>query len=689
MDYRELFWEENQAVRERYDLAVERIHEMKEETEVSGVFGEYFKRTAAFFLMLDEVVKRKENHTWESLSLEELQAWNDALYEDILGTNYEKSYANPAFAAKILGEKMGPVLAFLYAEIRSYCANAYEMRLGGLTEIGELLIQIYNMFEEEVPSVEAVKDAIYWFESDYADQTVVYRVREGLDPELSFATDLIRNSDGTDLRYLYQFGEYISPEEIKIASFLSSLPQETIDKMADTYTEGYRIGFEVTGCDLSKKKTVVIRYELGFERMIQKAIDNFEQMGLRVVIFRANMPSINRIPGRKSGYFATPANAQYDFDHRYDCALYLDKALKDRKIAMMKVAYEEYKKEASDYAGPAVVETFGETAFEPESKTEALEFTDKQMELFKEMRMETSMLVNSYIPGEETSFTIIAFPKPEIGPDFEKIFAETIEINTLDYEEYKIIQQKIIDVLDQAKFVKVTGKNGNETSLKIQLHTLADPEKETNFENCVADVNIPLGEVFTSPVLEGTEGLLHVQKVYINGICFKNLRMRFQEGRVVEYSCENMETEEENQSLVLQEICKNYEHLPMGEFAIGTNTRAYQMGIQYGIQEKLPILIAEKTGPHFAVGDTCYSWAEDKKVYNPNGKEIIARDNEISLLRREDVSKAYFSCHTDITIPYSELGDILAVKEDGEEMAVIKDGKFAVLGTEKLNEFIR
>ena len=263
--------------------------------------------------------------------LEELQAWNDTLYEDILGTNYEKSYANPAFAVKMLGEKMGPVLAFLYAEIRSYCANAYEMRLGGLTAIGELLIQIYNMFEEEVPSVEAVKDAIYWFESDYADQTVVYRVREGLDPELSFATDLIRNSDGTDLRYLYQFGEYISPEEVKIASFLSSLPQETIDKMADTYTEGYRIGFEVTGCDLSKKKTVVIRYELGFERMIQKAICNFEQMGLRVVIFRANMPSINRIPGRKSGYFATPANAQYDFDHRYDCALYLDKALKRQK----------------------------------------------------------------------------------------------------------------------------------------------------------------------------------------------------------------------------------------------------------------------------------------------------------------------------------------------------------------------
>ena len=45
-----------------------------------------------------------------------------------------------------------------------------------------------------------------------------------------------------------------------------------------------------------------------------------------------------------------------------------------------------------------------------------------------------------------------------------------------------------------------------------------DPEKETLFENCVADVNIPVGEVFTSPVLEGTEGVLHVSRVYLEGL---------------------------------------------------------------------------------------------------------------------------------------------------------------------------
>ncbi len=76
-----------------------------------------------------------------------------------------------------------------------------------------------------------------------------------------------------------------------------------------------------------------------------------------------------------------------------------------------------------------------------------------------------------------------------------------------------------------------------------------------------------------------------------------------------------------------------YKHptLPLGEFAIGTNTTAYIAARKYGIADKMPILIAEKMGPHFAVGDTCYSWCEDIKVYNPNGKEIIARDNSVSI----------------------------------------------------------
>ncbi len=49
----------------------------------------------------------------------------------------------------------------------------------------------------------------------------------------------------------------------------------------------------------------------------------------------------------------------------------------------------------------------------------------------------------------------------------------------------------------------------------MSLHELGDRGKRANFENCVADVNIPLGEVFTSPKLCGTQGTLFVGTVYI------------------------------------------------------------------------------------------------------------------------------------------------------------------------------
>ena len=107
--------------------------------------------------------------------------------------------------------------------------------------------------------------------------------------------------------------------------------------------------------------------------------------------------------------------------------------------------------------------------------------------------------------------------------------------------------------------------------------------------------------------------------------------------------------------------------------------------LRYGILDKFPILIAEKMGPHFAVGDTCYSWFEDSPMYNPDGKEMIARDNEVSILRKEDVSKAYFGVHTDITIPYKELERISAVHTDGTKTDIILDGRFVLAGLDELN----
>lgn len=693
MDYRILLREENEAVRERLELSLDRIRSIKEE-DARLPYGLYFKRTAGFLGMIRELLtargigEKELPESWEKLSLEELSDWNHRLYEDILPENYGESFANPDYAADCLGKEFGPLLSFLYTELRGCIVYAFEMRLEYIAILCEIFLEVYNLFtqaweeENETPREQAVRDALYWYVSDYVDLHLPWRIREGLDPALSFAADIIMDSDLTDLRYLYQYGEYVSDSERRLAAFMASLPEETIEKMAHTYTEGYRRGFEVMGRDLSKKKIVVVEYQLGFERMIRRAVEQFRSLGLEPVCYRAAVESLNRRSNGKRGYYGTSANRQYDYDHRYDSALYMGNAFKERKLSILKTAYEEYKDLAAMCAGPAVVETFGEEEFEPVNKKTAFSLNDHQQELTLSYATASRQIVNQYMPGDETSFTIIAFPRPEIGPDFEEIFKETIRINTLDYDTYQKIQQTLIDALDQAEYVRITGREGNETDLTVHLHTLNDPSRETNFENCVSDVNIPLGEVFTSPVLEGTKGLLHVKEVYVREYLFKDLRLEFEDGRVTEFSCGNFDSGKE---LVKQVILNGHSWLPLGEFAIGTNTAAYAMAKKYNIGSKLPILIAEKTGPHFAVGDTCYSFAEDSPMYNPDGKEVIARDNEISLLRKEDMSRAYFSCHTDITIPYNELGDITAVKADGSEILLIQAGQFVLPGTEELN----
>ena len=671
----------------RYELAIERIKNIKSENTVSEKYRNYFRTLADFALLVDKLKDKIENGEYYQLGLEELESWNTQLYEDILGVHYETSYANPVFAVEKFGTEFGQLLSFLYTELRGAIPYTFEQKTEYLDILFELFIEVYNQFEEEAePEYEHVRQTIYWYASDYCDVFSADRIREQIDPADNFAVNLIMNSDLTDERYLYYYGEYVSENERRTAIHLNELPQETVRKMADVYTEGYRIGFVNTGKDLSKKSTVNIRYTLGFERVIRIAIENFRKMGLEPTIYRAGVSVLTKRQHLKIGYYGGIANKQYEYDHKDDQGLILDRQFMERKLEVMRTTYEQYKELARHHAGPACMETFGEEPFTPVSKPEAVKLDEKQKEISLEYDSKSSQIVNTYIPGDERSFTIVAYPVPEIGDQYEEIFDEIVKINTLDAKVYEKVQQTIIDALDQGTSVHILGGNGNHTDLRVQLYKLNDPQKETIFENCVADVNIPVGEVFTSPVLEGTNGVLHVSRVYLNELLYRDLEVTFANGMVADYNCKNFEHELENKEYILDNVLYRHPTLPLGEFAIGTNTTAYVAAKKYNIADKMPILIAEKMGPHFAVGDTCYSWAEDIKVYNPNGKEIVARDNSVSIQRKEDVSAAYFHCHTDITIPYEELKSITVECADGKEIEIIRDGIFVLPGTEILNE---
>ena len=674
MKYREYIGEIKEELGERLELVMLRLSSMTTEEELVEPYGRYFRTIAGYASELYQVWKMAWDGALSSGSIEELEAINQKLNTSFLPEQYEHCYANPTYAVQMLGEAYGQSLAMVFAKLKQDTREVFAGNCRYLCYYAELIVELYNYFEDmDELSPKMIQECIYSFMHDYSEIFAEDSVERLLNPDYDFDTRILMKADLTNQAYLYQYGLFVGENERKSSSFLNTFSEDEVQAMADTYTEGYRIGFEVCNKDITKKSVVEIRYPIGFERMIRVAVCNFERMNLKAVV----KP------------YSTSVNKQFDYDHKEDAALWLDKAYVEYRLECLRNAFEKNKEIAPLYGGPAVVEVFGEAPFAPIAKEENVRFNEKQQQLFVHFRSENSRMTNAYIRGEERSFTIIAYPIAAIGEQYEAIFAETVKINTLDYALYRDMQQKIIDVLDTADRVHIVGANGNRTDLYVKIYDLKNPNKETAFENCVADVNIPVGEVFTSPVLEGTQGKLHVSQVYLNELNYKNLELDFKDGMIVDYTCTNFESEEENKKYIKDNVLFHHDTLPMGEFAIGTNTTAYRVAREYDIAAKMPILIAEKTGPHFAVGDTCYTYDEDNMTYNPDGKAIVARDNSISAQRKTDLSKAYFNCHTDITIPYDELGAITVIRKDGTTEDIIRNGKFVVPGTEILNEQLR
>ena len=677
----------------RYELAMGRISAIIGENIVEPSFTDYFESGASWFLMMQEEETFLQSGASEAVSVKALAERNRRLYREILPENYGASWANPDYASEKLGSEMGPLLAAMRYEMRCVIPFVYRLMRERVLIRMELFLEVYSAFttayreNRGIPAREHVKGYIYQYLADYAEDEMYCYLKDKLVEGSPRIYDLASGQDG-DIRNLYLTGEYVTEDEIISARHIGKLPEETISLIAGTMTEGYRRGFINSGKNLASKKNAAVIFHLGFERIFRACVQGFASYGLRTIL-SAEVPTLfHSFSQGEMGYSGANPNPQYYYDHREDEALFLDEALRTRKIEGLANAYKRLRDRTVLYAGPAVLETFGNIPFIPAPTSAAPRYDEIQQKLSSEYSVKAADLYSQAVIARDRSFTIIDFPLPAIAENEDKyaeIFDAVIRINTLDNALYERVQGKMIDILGTASRIEVRGRGTNRTELTVKLLEPEDPCAETNFENCTADVNIPVGEVYTTPVLEGTNGVLHVNGVYLDGLFFKDLEIRFEEGRVIDYSCGNFESEEDNRAYIRENILHNRERLPMGECAIGTNTTAYAAASKYGISDRLPILIAEKTGPHFAVGDTCYCRNEDNRIYNPDGKEIIAKDNSVSILRKSDPGKAYFGCHTDITIPYEELGELTAVKADGKRIGILRDGRFVLEGTEILN----
>lgn len=658
---------------------IERLELLKEKIASSRMGEEYKKFVASSADVILKALAIDKKHTgnyYGNRNFETLLVENNDLYTELLPHNYEKSYANPDRCAELFGPAAGPAMSSIYYCFRSLIRDAYLHKTRRIAEYAGALMRLYEYLDGAKGAAKINAGPIIEIDRSLAlenlDDKKMTELHERFNPEFKFYKDIVSSSSGNDLRYLFKYGCYISYNEIKTAAFLNGLDEAEITKLAAHIVNAFIEGFTTENKDRGARNCVKIIFCAGFERIVKAMMSKFAAIGFETII---------------SSVVSTEPNRQADYDHRYDEKPLLSDKYNAAIIGAYTKAFDRCAHFIDKFCGHIRIGKFGETPFSPAASAHARTLGKKEEALYNKLTHDAAVLFSARVPDRHTSFSIISFPTPEIGGNFEEIFRQILKINTLDTNKYILIQQKIIDALDRADFVHVKGARGNRTDIRVRMPKLADPEKQTNFYNCGADVNIPAGEVFTTPMLKGTEGTLHIAEAYLDGFNYIDLELKFKDGVVTGYSCKNFSSAAKNKKYIEQNLFDLQKSLPIGEFAIGTNTLAYAAAKKFDILRKLPILITEKMGPHFAIGDSCYLYVEDIPIYNQlNKKEITARDNERTILRKTAPDKAYTNVHVDITLPYESIGFIAAESANGKKsVKIIENGRFVLKGCEELN----
>ncbi|CAM3390992.1 MULTISPECIES: aminopeptidase [Brevibacillus] len=159
----------------------------------------------------------------------------------------------------------------------------------------------------------------------------------------------------------------------------------------------------------------------------------------------------------------------------------------------------------------------------------------------------------------QTKWVVLRYPNPSMAQlanmstaAFEDFY---FQVCTMDYAKMDKAMDSLVELMNRTDRVRITGP-GTDLSFSI---------KDIPAVKCSGLRNIPDGEVYTAPVRDSVNGTItHNAPTPYNGFTFENVRLTFENGKIVDASAND--TERLNQILDTDEGARY-----IGEFAIGVN----------------------------------------------------------------------------------------------------------------------
>lgn len=181
---------------------------------------------------------------------------------------------------------------------------------------------------------------------------------------------------------------------------------------------------------------------------------------------------------------------------------------------------------------------------------------DEQMKLYNKLY---NHKVHSTIRVKNTKWVVLRYPTSSMSQlasmsteAFEKLY---FDVCTMDYSKMSRAMDALVELMNKTDKVRLVSP-GTDLSFSI---------KDIPAIKCAGEMNIPDGEVFTAPVKNSVNGTItyNTPSPY-NGFVFENVKLRFENGRIVEAT--SNDTERINQIFDTDEGARY-----VGEFAIGVN----------------------------------------------------------------------------------------------------------------------
>ncbi len=632
----------------------------------------YSKKAAEYLLFLLKVEETRDEEFLHTAALKEMDEQMTTLYGFMLDGHYTSDIAGTTYM-NTQARDVGPVLAQFTAEFVKGAEDALKHRRFLLADKIELYLEMHKRISRGQVRAEQLSALMREHISKKAELMQELRFHETFSPLDETNTLIVKENNLEEPYYLYAFGLPVGEQEKGYQKLLRDVDESVLKNTAEKLTDGFIAGMvkdtmnrpyrRYNNYDRSDngenredyvyepemvRNVVAIDYPMGMERLVREVILALEAKGYVPFVRKVSSACWSQVGLR---------------DHEGDVYRNLDRAHMEKHVAITETIIKDNKAVLKSYAGAIRIVNPEEDAYfkmqEELRKTRnqggkvirpigrySVGAAEEKRKNYRDYILEEMSAYRKSGAMEGTSLVTLTVPSYKEEEGYAMKMEDWMKFSLKEHHAERSLKA-FCDAIDRGSFLYLEGgkeMNGqgeevqNETDLLVALGMLKNPAKETKAQAGNLSGSFPAGGVYTIPQKSETNGVLHLVHTTIEGVEFNNLRLTFEDGVLVDYSCDGFEDAEEAKRFIRDKLLHGGFEAELCEMTLGTHSRDWDKDYAPDLYHILPETMREAFDISIVLGESRME-RDDFPRMNPVTKKQLVLPIEPDQLEENEEKK--------------------------------------------------